>query len=224
MPFFRNGEAIPYDVYRPASYAGGTAPVGTMIAMHGSCEAGEREVFSGGQWNVHAESLGILVLGVDGPRHFSTTAGLLAPLASARCWQISPRADLDDQAAYVLEVLADARARERIDASRVRAFGFSGGAYVACHLAMFHAGNVFGAGMHSSECNYRNTDPAYIAMRVPFYFLAGDADSLYASLIVPEYDYLRLNGYRTTLVTVAGGVHTYFPSELPAMWTWLVAP
>jgi poly(3-hydroxybutyrate) depolymerase len=224
FPFYWGGESLPYDLYVPASYPSGTTAVGLLVALHGSCEAGTREATSAGGWDVAAESLGILAVAAHGPLPISSTAGLTAPVPTAHCWEIGTQSGLDSQADYLQRLEADIASRSRIDPSRVEAFGFSGGAYVACHLAMFYSAIFKGAAMNSGECNWENTDPTYISQRIPFYFIAGSVDPLTSEYVVPEYDFLSTNGYKTTMVTISGAGHTYFPSYAITMWNWLITP
>jgi len=224
QPFFWDGESLAYELYFPASYVTGSSDVGLILTLHGSCEAGDREAIGAAQWDRQAESLGILVVNAHGPLFISSTAGLTAPAPTARCWEIGPQSVVDEQATYLLALLDEVVAQQRVDPAKLMAFGFSGGGYIACHLAMFYSATVRGAGLNSSECNYRNTDPGYIAQQIPFDFVIGDQDWMFSTWVVPEYNNLTAAGYRTRLTTVVGASHTYFSDRMAGMWEYLTTP
>jgi poly(3-hydroxybutyrate) depolymerase len=230
MPYFYRGEDHAYDVYVPASYVDGTANVPAMLALHGSCEAGMSEALDMGNWATHAETLGILAVAPKGLVHSSSTSGVADPDPTARCWELADSLRARE-AQYVLAVLTDAQSRSRIDASKVFTYGESGGAYISCALGMLHSDVIHGVGMLDGECDDISTDPTYIAEHVPFYFLDGANDYLYASWVQPRYSgsvpyIVGLNplGYRAELVAVATRGHEPLPNYMLPMWQFLNGP
>jgi poly(3-hydroxybutyrate) depolymerase len=224
LPFFYRGESHPYDLYVPASYAQGNASAPVLLGLHGSCEAGDSEVLSMGDWASHAETLGVLFVGGKGPLHSSSTAGGGPPAPGARCWEISGDATREEEAQYLLGILTDLGNKARVDSSRVYAEGGSGGAYIACQLAMLHSDVVKGAGLMDGECNDIVTDSTFIQKHVPFFFFDGSQDYLYNTWVVPRYQNLNSLGYHTSLVSIAGAGHQYFPNQMLGMWSYLTSP
>lgn len=164
-----------YDVHVPARYDG-RAELPLVVVLHGAF-SGPRKIARETGWNALADREGFVVLYPAG----RGLLGLLRQWNSGHCCGPSHAKGVDD-VGYVMEAVADASARLRLDRARIYVVGHSNGGMLAHRIAAERSSAVAGAavvagtigGKPSAEAPEWQVPPP--ARPVPVILVHGRAD------------------------------------------------
>lgn len=182
-----------YIVYVPPAVARSGASVPVVFMFHGSSGTGE-EFYKNSRWRETAKAEGFIAVFPTGAKYRMLDTGALITKwhdFSLACDINRAQTPLQDDVAFVDEMLTDAAASEQVDQARLYASGFSNGSAFAQRLAVergdrFAAVASWAGGIH--ECTDANgdlvvpgDDITVAANPIPTWFGVGSVDDRYVT-------------------------------------------